>query len=307
MNAAAISATLGDARREGRAWRCRCPLHGGRSLVLRDGDNGRLLATCWAGCNRVEVLAELRQRGLLDGRVDHVPRIISGSRRDNDASRTARAMKIRRNARPAADTIVATYLASRGLVLDHWPASLRFHPRCPRPRDDAGNLLPRLPAMVALVEHATHGPVAVHATYLRPDGTGKADLPKNQQRATFGPRRGGAVHFGMPRAGEWLIVGEGVETTLSAAVPCGLAAWAALSADGIAKLMLPPEATHIIIAADNDANGKGQQAAHDAAARWLAEGRRVRIALPLGESNTDFNDVLTGRTTGEINEAHRVA
>jgi hypothetical protein len=33
MNAAAIAATLGDARREGRAWRCRCPLHGGRSRV----------------------------------------------------------------------------------------------------------------------------------------------------------------------------------------------------------------------------------------------------------------------------------
>jgi hypothetical protein len=43
-NAAAIAATLGDARREGRAWRCKCPLHGGRSLVICDGDDGRVVA-----------------------------------------------------------------------------------------------------------------------------------------------------------------------------------------------------------------------------------------------------------------------
>jgi len=41
MTAAEIAAALGDARREGRAWRCRCPLQGGRSLVLRDGNGGR--------------------------------------------------------------------------------------------------------------------------------------------------------------------------------------------------------------------------------------------------------------------------
>jgi hypothetical protein len=42
-SAAVIAAALGDARREGGAWRCRCPLHGGRSLVIRDGDQGRVL------------------------------------------------------------------------------------------------------------------------------------------------------------------------------------------------------------------------------------------------------------------------
>lgn len=50
MNAAAIAAALGDAQREGCAWRCRCPLHGGRSLLLRDGAAGCVLVTCWGGC-----------------------------------------------------------------------------------------------------------------------------------------------------------------------------------------------------------------------------------------------------------------
>jgi hypothetical protein len=48
-----IAAALGG-RREGRNWRCRCPLHGGFSLILKDGDAGRVLATCWGGCDRAD-------------------------------------------------------------------------------------------------------------------------------------------------------------------------------------------------------------------------------------------------------------
>jgi hypothetical protein len=67
MNAAEIACALGDAHREGQGWRCRCPLHGGQSLVLRDGDGGRVLLWCWGGCDRFDILAELRRRGLLGG------------------------------------------------------------------------------------------------------------------------------------------------------------------------------------------------------------------------------------------------
>ena len=42
------------------------------------------------------------------------------------------------------------------------------------------------------------------------------------------------------------------------------------------------------------------------AARWLAEGRRVRIATP-PEPGTDFNDVLMGRSRATIAEAHHAA
>jgi putative DNA primase/helicase len=307
MNAAAIAAALGDARREGRAWRCRCPLHGGRSLVLQDGDGGRLLATCWGGCDRIGVLSELRGRGLLSGPADSAPHIISPPRRHDDASRTARVLKIWHGAKDGAGTIARRYLASRGIELEHhWPLSLRFHPRCPRPKDDAGNLVSPLPAMVALVEHVERGPVAVHCSYLRADGSDKADLPKNEQRALFGPVAGGAVRFGVPRPSVELVVGEGIESTLSAALPCGQPACAALSAPGIEKLVLPFDATRVVIAADNDTNGRGQRAAHDAAARWLAEGRRVRIAMP-PEPGVDFNDLLLGRTSAKIGEARRVA
>ena len=272
-------------------------------LVLRDGESDRVLATCWGGCDRLDVLAELRRRGLLDGCADYAPHIISASRAD-DASRIARALGIWHEARDGADTIARRYLANRSIVLDPWPPSLRFHPRCPRPRNDAGNFVAPLPAMLGLVEHVERGPVAVHATYLKANGDYKADVEK--PKAMFGAIAGGAVRFGAPREGQWLAVAEGIETSLSVAVACSMPAWAALSASGIKNLVLPPEATHVVICADHDASGTGERAARDAAARWLAEGRHVRVAMP-PEPGADFNDVITGRAAAKINEARHVA
>jgi hypothetical protein len=158
--------------------------------------------------------------------------------------------------------------------------------------------------MVALVEHVERGPVAVHCTYLRPDGRGKAEIEK--EKAIFGPAAGGAVHFDTPRDGQRLAVAEGIETALSVAVACLIPAWAALSAPGMKNLILPRDATHVVICADHDASGTGERAAHEAAARWLADGRRVRIAMP-PEPGADFNNVLNNCTVTEINEPRHVA
>jgi putative DNA primase/helicase len=145
--------------------------------------------------------------------------------------------------------------------------------------------------MVALVEHAKHGPVAIHRTYLQAAGRGKAGI--DPDRATLGPVGGGAVRLAPIVPNEWLIVGEGIETTLSAMQASHLPGWAALSAGGLGKLVLPPVATHVIIAADNDEHGRGQRAAREAAERFMSEGRQVRVATPPGAG--DFNDVLTER------------
>jgi len=270
--AAEIATALGDARREGRAWRCRRPIHGGRSLVLRDGDSGCVLVTCWGGCSRRDVLAELHRLRLLDAHTDNRPWAATPAHTAvRDAARIARALAIWHAARPAQGTPVDRYLYGRSIVSKAWPATLGFHPQCPRPKDDMGAHLPPLPAMVGLVEHAERGPVAIHATYIRPDGNGKADIPKKMQKATFGRVRGGAIRFGTPCDGAWLAVAEGIETALSVATACAMPAWAALSAGGIKNLVLPPEATCVVICADHDANGVGERAAHDAAQRWLAE------------------------------------
>jgi putative DNA primase/helicase len=295
--AAEIAAAL-EGRREGRQWRCRCPIHGGRSLLVRDGDAGRILVFCHGGCEPPDVLAALRRSGLFRGTSENYQLPPMG-RNDcpGEAVRMARALAVWREARPADGTIVETYLANRGLALPS-PRCLRFHPDCPHP---SGR---RLPAMVALVDHCKRGPVGVHRTYLRPDGSGKA--ADEAAKASLGPIAGGAVQLATIQPGRWTLIAEGIETALSVGQSCGLPAWAALSAGGIRNLVLPAEACMLLICADNDGNGVGQRAANAAAERFLAEGRRVRIALP-PISGLDFNDLLRGSASAHIDEKRHVA
>ena len=148
----------------------------------------------------------------------------------------------------------------------------------------------RYPAMVALVSDVSAAGVAVHRTYLRRDGTGKADV--EPPRAALGPIWGGVVRLNDHDPGKPLVVGEGIETAASAGVLLGFPAWAAISAGNLgAGLLLPPEARHVVIAADPD--DAGRDAARDAWLRWANEGRTVQIATPDGPG--DFNDLLLTR------------
>jgi putative DNA primase/helicase len=288
-----IASALGDARREGRRWRCNCPIHGGHSLVLADGRDGRLLLKCWGGgCDVRDILAELRRRGLTRG--DHSRQthemIRSGERRDA-APRAAMARRIWDAADDARRSPVASYLAARGIAIDP-PPSLRWAPRCWH--CETGSYLP---AMIGLVEHVERGVVGVHRTYLTPDRY-RCD------RATLGPIGGGAVR--LAAAGELLMISEGVETGLSAQQACALPCWAAISTSGLKALVLPSTVRIVVILADHDENSAGERAARMAADRWLAEGRRVRIAKP-PQPGTDFNDVMLGRAYARITEARDVA
>ena len=87
------------------------------------------------------------------------------------------------------------------------------------------------------------------------------------------------------------MVGEGIETCLSAMQATGLPAWAALSTGGLQALDLPQEVKEVIILADGDE--PGERAAQAAALRWKTDQRRVHIARP--PKGLDFNDVLLGR------------
>lgn len=198
------------------------------------------------------------------------------------------------------DTPVARYLRRRGYT-GPIPAALRD---CGRPSghdDENGEPIFGLPyyangdeltftaAMVAEIAQLDGTVAGVHVTYLRPDGSGKADVPSPKKM--HGAKKGGAVR--LTPAGPVLAVTEGIETALSIleARP-DLAVWAALDAGNMkASLDLPAEVRKVLVCADNDASGAGLNAAEAAADRWLAEGREVAIALP-PRPGTDFNDVL---------------
>ena len=171
-----------------------------------------------------------------------------------------------------------TYLGSRGLSLPP-AAELRFHAGMKHPSGSTW------PAMVALVTRGTdRAPIAIHRTFLARNGDGKATV--DPQKMMLGPCRGGVVRLGL--GGGILMIGEGIETSLSAMQSTGHAAWAALSTSGLRTLDLPCDVRDVIVLADGDE--PGEAAAQNCAQRWVREGRRVRIARP--PRGMDFNDLL---------------
>jgi putative DNA primase/helicase len=294
VTAGEIAAALGGARREGRDWRCRCPLHGGHSLTLRDGRRG-LLVRCWAGCATRDVLAELRRLGLLASRSDGVAPAPAKLRSDRDAARrTALARHIWHGARDARGSPVASYLAGRCISIP-LPSSLRWAPSLRRPDGSYG------PAMVARVDSLDGELIGVHRTWIDRDADG---VWRRRDRASLGPIGGGAVRLA-PTAKE-LLVGEGIESVLAGMVATALPGWAALSTSGLKALLLPREVCIVVILADHDQSRAGERAARTAAARWLADGKRVKLVMP-PEPGADFNDVLLGRYCARIEEASDVA
>jgi len=141
--------------------------------------------------------------------------------------------------------------------------------------------------MIARVDGVDGELVAIHRTFLRPDGRGKADA--DPQKTMLGRVAGGAVRLAPPS--ELLLVGEGIETTLAGMQATGLPGWAALSTSGLVSLALPAIVREILILADNDANRAGERFAHNAARRWRAENRRVSIWTS-PHVGTDANDLL---------------
>jgi putative DNA primase/helicase len=288
MNAANLADALGG-RKRGVVWMARCPAHDDRtpSLSICDADNGKVLVRCHAGCEQAQVIAALRARGLWSANDRYQSKIIGPQsrrfleQRDGEgADRSTAALKIWQPAAPATNTVVTTYLRSRGIDITP-PDSLRFHPELRHP---SGGLWP---AMIALVSGSDNKPVAVHRTFLARNGRGKA--PVDPAKMMLGPCRGGAVRLADP--GNVLMVGEGIETCLAAMLASGNPAWAALSTSGLCALDLPMDVRDVIVLADGDA--AGEVAARDCASRWKRQGRHVRIARP--PQGTDFNDMLVDR------------
>ena len=224
MTAETIAKVLGG-RKAGSGWIARCPAHDDRtpSLSIRDADDGKALVRCHAGCEQAQVIDALRNRPLWASHHDRhrhhsqqFPRSPNHRNGPTDAERSAVALAIWHASAAATGTLAENYLRSRGLYLPP-PTTLRFHAGLRHPSGGVWS------GMVALVTHGTDGtPVAIHRTLLAVDGNGKA--PVDPAKIMLGPCRGGAVRLGRVQPDQWLIIAEGIETTLTVMEACGLPA-----------------------------------------------------------------------------------
>lgn len=264
-----------------------CPAHANKrtpSLSVSSGEGGRLLLHCHAGCPFTAVLDALKGLGLVEGKGSFSPPSAAELARIRQAEieqaekQEARALQCWRDSWPVADTIAATYLRQRGVTAP-LPDTLRFHPSCWHPTGA------RLPAMVALVEGANR--LAVHRTYLKSDGMGKATIEPS--KAMLGAVAGGAVH--LTANGEKLVICEGIETGLSLAsglIRGPALIWAALSTSGMKALTLPGTPGLLTVATDGD--DPGREAGRALALKATKAGWKVNL-LPAPDGR-DWNDVL---------------
>ena len=175
--------------------------------------------------------------------------------------------------------------------------ALRFHPRCYYRPDDSSPI-ETWPAMIAAVTDLSGAITGAHRTWLAPDGLGKA--PVDTPRRAMGDLLGHAVRFGA--ADDVLAAGEGIETMLS--LRCALPAMpmaAALSANHLAALLLPPALRRLYIARDADAAGDMALAA----LTERAEAAGIE-ALALSPRSGDFNEDLCAFGPGALRAALRI-
>lgn len=178
------------------------------------------------------------------------------------------------------------YLARRGLTdvsdtlwLKHGDGLLYL--------DENGEFCGRFPAMLAVAKLPGGGVVALHRTFLSPNGD-KADVPA--PRKLLGSLPDGAAVQLAPHRDE-LGIAEGIETALSATALFGVPCWAAINANGLAKWSPPAGVRSVVIFGDNDAKFAGQQATFTLAHRLACRGIAVRIEIPPTVGD-DWNDVL---------------
>ncbi|MGJ8624234.1 MAG: DUF7146 domain-containing protein [Yoonia sp.] len=286
-----LTIALGGKWAGGRGIAC-CPAHDDRSpsLSLADGCEGWLLLRCHAGCSFAEVTDALHGRGLIAGTGTFRPfaHVIDEERRAAERAfrekRTRQARRLWNAARPIAGTPAELYLRGRGITCP-LPRTLRYVGDC---WHQSAKLSPALVSHVHNV--GDRDSFAVHRTYVRGDGLGKADLLPN--KAMLGPVSGGAVSLSNIRGP--LVVTEGIETglsLLSGILGKPMTVWAALSAGGMVGLTLPETPGELIIAPDGDPTGR--EAADALATR--AHGLGWNVSMLPAPNGFDWNDVLTGK------------
>lgn len=213
---------------------CRCPAHADNtpSLSLRQGNND-ILVHCFAGCDPGDVLRALG-RIVLTGRYEHPPAPASMS--------SSNVERLWQAAGEIGGTLAERYLVGRRLDLPL--RSLRFLARCPlgpKPRTVFK------PALLVAV-HEGQRLTAIQRIFLDPATAGYSVK----------------MMLGSPAAGAWqgspaasiLGLAEGFEDAVAFTKLTGIPCWAALGAGRLHLVRYPGGVREVVIAEDNDAEGR---------------------------------------------------
>jgi len=274
-----------------------CPLCGGTDRFRFDNKDGRGTYIC-SGCGAgdgMKLAMAFTGKPFADvaAQID----AILGNVKPDAAPRPAMTDDQRRTAlravwsetRPVqTGDLVDRYLTTRGVSEHVYPSSLRFGPAL---RDGQGGIRP---CMVALV--GVHGErlVSIHRTFLKADGSGKAEMATPRKMMPGELPDGACVQLSGWTGHGPIGIAEGIETAMSASALFNIPVWAALNSTMLAKWVPPVGAEELAIFADNDPMFGGQAAAYRLAHRLAVKGKSVTLHMP-PNSGDDWNDVWLRR------------
>lgn len=257
---------------------CRCPAHqdGRPSLRVRVGDKAVLLR-CFAGCTSEAIFAAMR-RGNLVAPIDHDP----GKRQDGKGDFNKLALAIWRHAVPFTGSLAERYLRSRAIIPDGIAA--RFDAKS---QFGSGEEKAYAPALIVPIEDDT-GVIAIHRTFLQPDGRGKADV--DEPKRMLGNPGAGAVRWGgIPQDGI-LRLAEGVEDAASVMnmLEPGTFVWPVLGIERYQAITIPESISQVVIYSQHGV--EASRAVKRAEPHLTANGRRLLVKPPPHAG--DWNDLL---------------
>lgn len=257
------------------------------------------------------------------------------ARERDDAIRMAR--EIWADGKPPEGTAVREYLVRRGIaetLLPVLPKCIRFAPSLPFTvkADKGWEVIHRGPAMLAAVQGPDGKLSAVHRTWIdldRPNGKAVVTNPRTGEvqpsKKVIGSKKGGAIRLsGHSHQAAVMVMGEGIETTLSAmvsGVDPGAMFWAGVDlgnmagrrrtrGEGVkfaglpdledAEAFLPPPCVmRLVYVMDGDSEPKLTRA------KLLAGLRRAMLKRPglkgqivAAPQGLDLNDLLMGKANG---------
>lgn len=189
--------------------------------------------------------------------------------------------------------LVHRYLESRGVDELIYPKALRFAEKL---RDGDGGIRP---AMVAMVVDPEGHPVTMHRTFLKPDGSGKAEMAAPRKIMPGEIPDGSCVQLCEYVAGGPLGIAEGIETAMSASALYEMPVWAAINSTTLTKWVPPAGCDEVAIFGDNDPKFGGQAAAWSLAHRLAVKGLTVTVHIP-DQPGTDFNDIWKAHRGGKV-------
>ncbi len=239
------------------------------------------------------------------------------------AERRKKALALWQRSLPIAGSVAETYLASRRIPyvliknreedlryiprLEHWKSTKWDKTVTPWRKITAG---PELPVMIAAMRNLAGDITAVHCTFLRSDGMGKADV--SEAKLIRGDAKGSAIRLTKGESGlsfeearaEYETHGvvhpfmpfEGIENALTYAMEVPEPrVWACGSFDLMLALRVEDEPCFdpVIYGTDNDGTAQAEEKITDRIDEVRASGRDCSRARPPAGVK-DFNDLIRG-------------